>query len=263
MSSETVEQAPRQRQGHLPINPETGEKLEPRPQPGYYPGFSTLAQQDFWDEATRDVVLQRVEQVPPIRYFTEQELPLITAIFERLVPQDDRTPDKRVPLVNYVDARLHAHVTDGYRYWNMPHDWDSYRLGLPGIDQIAHHLHGRPFVELEPRQQEEVLVTLRDCKPPAGHDIWQRLPVQRFWFLLLQDAIEAYYAHPYAWDEIGFGGPAYPRGYMRLEKGQPEPWEVEEQRYEWAPPPDAISAHFTPLAGTHPTHAPPGQEGSH
>jgi hypothetical protein len=28
--------------------------------------------------------------------------------------------------------------------------------------------------------------------------------------------LAAFYAHPWAWNEIGFGGPAYPRGYMRL-----------------------------------------------
>ena len=43
----------------------------------------------------------------------------------------------------------------------------------------------------------------------------------------MQDALEGYYAHPWAWDEIGFGGPAYPRAYTRLERGEPEPWEVE------------------------------------
>ncbi len=56
------------------------------------------------------------------------------------------------------------------------------------------------------------------------------MPVHRYWMLLLQDCVEAYYAHPLSWDEIGFGGPAYPRGYMRLERGEPEPWEVEELR---------------------------------
>ena len=28
--------------------------------------------------------------------------------------------------------------------------------------------------------------------------------------------MEAFYSHPWAWNEIGFGGPAYPQGYMRL-----------------------------------------------
>ena len=38
--------------------------------------------------------------------------------------------------------------------------------------------------------------------------------------LLVQDCVTAYYSHPWAWDEIGFGGPAYPRAYMRLEAGR-------------------------------------------
>jgi len=58
---------------------------------------------------------------------------------------------------------------------------------------------------------------------------------------IIQDMVDAYYAHPYAWDEFGYGGPAYPHGYMRLEGGQPEPWEVNEQRYEWKAPPSALS----------------------
>ena len=33
---------------------------------------------------------------------------------------------------------------------------------------------------------------------------------------LLPDVVFAYYAHPTAWNEIGFGGPASPRGYVRM-----------------------------------------------
>jgi hypothetical protein len=25
-----------------------------------------------------------------------------------------------------------------------------------------------------------------------------------------------FYSHPWSWNEIGFGGPAYPRGFMRI-----------------------------------------------
>jgi hypothetical protein len=42
-------------------------------------------------------------------------------------------------------------------------------------------------------------------------------------------ACSAFYAHPWAWNEIGFGGPAYPRGYKYLALGAREPWEVEER----------------------------------
>jgi hypothetical protein len=37
-----------------------------------------------------------------------------------------------------------------------------------------------------------------------------------------------YYAHPQAWDEIGFGGPASPRGYVRMGFNRYDPWEAVE-----------------------------------
>jgi hypothetical protein len=45
---------------------------------------------------------------------------------------------------------------------------------------------------------------------------------------VLHDVINAYYAHPTAWSEIGFGGPASPRGYVRLDAGRRDPWEAAE-----------------------------------
>ena len=41
----------------------------------------------------------------------------------------------------------------------------------------------------------------------------------------MRAVLGAFYSHPWAWNEIGFGGPAYPRGYMRLGVGQKEAWE--------------------------------------
>ena len=72
-----------------------------------------------------------------------------------------------------------------------------------------------------------------------------------FWQLMMGDASDAYYAHPWAWDEIGFGGPAYPRAYTRLERGEPEPWEVEEKRYEWLAPESAVSHEVKSAAHLH------------
>jgi len=56
-------------------------------------------------------------------------------------------------------------------------------------------------------------------------------------------------------------GPAYPRAYTRLERGEPEPWEVEEHRYEWAAPGTALSDTYEPVAGSFEHHASPGQRG--
>src|SRR5579884_343817 len=197
-----------------PVDPLTNSPLPLRGQPGYYPNFHTLDQQDFWDAATRSVVLDRVNNVPPLRFFQEDELALARALFDRLIPQDDREPAFRIPVLNYVDDRLQQNRLDGYRYEGMPPDQEAYHLGLRGIDEIARHLHGRPFSQCALREQEEILQTIHDGDPPAGDDVWRRMSVERFWLLIMQDAVEGYYAHPWAWDEIGFGGPAYPRAYF-------------------------------------------------
>lgn len=230
--------------------------------PGYYPGYSVLSQQRFWDDATRKVVTDRIEHVPPIRFFSPEEARLLEAVCSHIIPQDDREPESRIPIVPQIDKRLAAHKIPGYRFEDMPPDEDAYRLGLQAIDQIAHHLHGRLYVELSGLEQDLILEMLHDGKPPAAEDIWKRVPVQRFWMLLVGDCIEGYYAHPASWDEIGYGGPAYPRGYMRLENGEPEPWEVEERRYEWKAPADSVSDRYKPVGGQG-EQAPQGQEGTH
>ncbi len=248
----------------LPVDPETRRPIAPSAQPGYYPGYHTLSQQAFWDEATRKVVLDRVQNVPPIRFFTTEEAQLVQAICDRILPQDDRDEAHKIPIVPTIDERLYTGRIDGYRYEDMPPDREAYRLGLQGIEAVAQHLYNTSFSRLGPLEQDQVLQTLHDDNPLAGEEIWQKLPVRRYWMLLVQDAVEAYYAHPYAWDEIGFGGPAYPRGYMRLEGGKPEPWEVEERRYEWEAPRTSLSDSYKPIGGLggHRSQT-SGQEGSH
>lgn len=248
----------------LPIDAHTGQPLEPMAQPGYYPGFHTLDQQNFWDEATRKTVLARVCDVPPIRFFSPTEARLMQTVCDRILPQDDRDEGHKIPLVNSIDDRLYHRRINGYQFTDMPPDHEAYQLGLQAIDAVAQCLYQRPFVECGPRAQDHVLQTLHDGQPPAGDEIWQRMSVNHFWMLLVQDVVEAYYAHPYAWDEIGFGGPAYPRGYMRLENGKPEPWEVDEQRYTWQAPPTALSDVSRPMGspGDHKTQT-AGQEGMH
>jgi hypothetical protein len=45
---------------------------------------------------------------------------------------------------------------------------------------------------------------------------------------MAHDIVLAYYAHPSAWSEIGWGGPASPRGYVRLDFNDRDPWEAVE-----------------------------------
>jgi hypothetical protein len=200
-----------------------------------------MSQKNYWDKATRDVIDMRVEQPPSIRYFTADQVRFWRAVFDHLIPQFDRTPDRRIPIVEPLDERLYQNHSIGYRYENMPPDRDAYNLGQQAIEEEAKARFGGEFIYLPHGQQDTLLQALHDGKNVAGKQIWKQMSIRRFWQLLMQDAVEAYYSHPWAWDEIGFGGPAYPRAYTRLERGEPEPWEVEEHRYQWLAPRYTVS----------------------
>ena len=235
-----------------PRDARSGEPLEPTREPGYYPRFSTLSQSSFWDDATRKLIKHRVEISPQIEFFTQEEWKFWSTVFHHLIPQTDRTEDRQISLIAPLDRRLHLNQTAGYRYESMPHDRDIYKThGIEAINQESQARYGGNFLSLPHLQQEFVLQAIHDRKPIAGGLIWKQMSVHRFWQLIMGDAIDAYYAHPWAWDEIGFGGPAYPRAYTRLERGEPEPWEVEEQPYDWIAPSASVSDEVESTAHHH------------
>lgn len=226
----------------FPADPVTGEPIRDLEQPGYYPGYSTLAQQMKWEQATRSTVLERVTASPELHFFGPDEAALLAAIIDRVLPQDDRAADKTIPILPQIDERLSKNALNGFRYEDMPPDREAYRIGLRAIEEMALQRFGSMFASLSVHRQELLLKSIHDGKPEPPHPAWKQMPVHRFWAMLMEDCVTAYYAHPWAWDEVGFGGPAYPRGYMRLENGLPEPWEKDEQRYEWNTPVDSVSA---------------------
>jgi hypothetical protein len=192
-----------------------------------YPDSDILAQRGHWDDATRRVVLDRVHNVPAFRYFDLSQRATLEALCARVVPQAHRPPERRVPIAPWIDARCHDSADDGFRFDDMPPNEVAWEWGLAGLDQTAAALFGARFAELAAERQDEVVRTVRDGAPPG--DAWLRLPPARWWtYVALRQITGAYYAHPYAWDEIGFGGPAYPRGYASLNFGAPEPWEARE-----------------------------------
>lgn len=219
----------------------TGGELCDLDQPGYYAGYSTMAQKKSWEDATRTVLTDRIEKTPPIRFFSSGEAALLGVIIDRLMPQDDRSHSRTIPILPIVDERLYMNSLNGFRYEDMPPDQEAYRIGIQAIEEMSIERFQQSFTEMTVHRQELILKSLHDGKPDPANAAWQQIPVHRFWALLMEDCVTAYYSHPYAWDEIGFGGPAYPRGYMRLENGLPEPWEKDERRYEWNAPVDSLS----------------------
>jgi hypothetical protein len=196
-----------------------------------YPNYNVLDKWSLpdWDDQTREVVRERLEDIPPIRFFTDEEAQTLTAVAERIVPQPDRGKTEKVPIVPWIDEKLHDDKRDGYRYEEMPAQREAWQLGLKGINETAQALFdGKHFPDLDALSQDVVLTHVARGNPPGP--LWKQLPAARFFRDVLSTTIiKIYYAHPLAWNEIGYNGPSSPRGHVRKWGGGVDPWEAPEQ----------------------------------
>lgn len=178
-----------------------------------------------WNEQTRDVVRKRMKELPERRFLTIAQWSLLEAIVDRLIPQPDRSTP--VPIVPWIDDMLHHNRGPGYRFADMPSLRDSWRQGLDAIAAEARSRHGREFEQLSPEEQELILCDVQQDRVDRRY--WGELPAAGFFtHHLLKEVVSIYYSHPSAWSEIGYGGPASPRGYARLGFDERDPWEAEE-----------------------------------
>jgi len=179
---------------------------------GRYPDFDVLASKDRWDEATRQVVLARLEPPGPLRFFTAAEEPTLRAFCDIVLAQD---AEPRIPVAEFVDAKLADGQLDGYQYADMPDDRDTWRLVLRGLDEAAEQRYGKAsFAHAEIPTQLALVDQFSRGRLHGGS--WSQLNETRAWSVCMRMTLSAFYSHPWAWNEIGFGGPAYPRGFMRL-----------------------------------------------
>ena len=178
---------------------------------GRYPDFDVLDAVDTWDEATKKVVLARLEPPGPLRFFTPAEEPILRAFCDTVLAQDC---EPRVPVPEMVDSKLAEGRLDGYQYADMPDDRGTWRLVLRGLDHTATQGYQTGFAHCTEDQRNAIVAQFAQGRLVGG--VWDELNVTRAWSVVMRAALAAFYSHPWAWNEIGFGGPAYPRGFMRL-----------------------------------------------
>jgi len=110
--------------------------------------------------------------------------------------------------------------------WSARPMREAWARGLNAIAAECTDRFGKPFEELSSEEQDTYLTDLQNGE--VSDRFWGDMPVQCFFSeLLLKDVLEIYYSHPAAWSEIGFGGPASPRGYVRTGFDERDPWEAE------------------------------------
>ena len=196
-------------------------------EPPRYPGYDVQAKRrtPSWNEPTRRAIDKRAAVPREPRFLNTDEWVTLTAVAERIVPQPrGRVP---VPLAALIDEKLLQDAGDGYRDARLPPLREAWRRGLHALDAEARHAHGAPFARLGAPEQDALLTRMQ--RGDLHDAAWDGMPPDLFFAKqLARDIVRAYYGEPTAWNEIGFGGPASPRGYVRMGFDRRDPWEAAE-----------------------------------
>ncbi len=204
-------------------------EIEKHDAPSPYAGYDVLAKwrTTSFDDRTRAVLAARLHDIPPRRFFSPEELALLEAIVERLAPPLPGLSPYLLALT--IDDRVYRNLGEGFRSESAPPLQESWRRGLAGVDGEAHRLFSMAFPFLGLNAREQTLRAIQSGAVDAA--LWRPLdPAGFFTDMLLKTVAGLAYAHPLAWSDIGFGGPASPRGYVRLGFDARDPWEAKERQ---------------------------------
>ncbi len=192
-----------------------------------FPGYDVLSKREgmSWNDPTRQAIDERISVKDEPLFFTIQEYRILQALCDRILPQAEG--EVKIPLAAHVDRHLQINGASGTRYEPMPYDGDAWKIGLAALDAEARENYGVPFYDLWPENADALLTRCQNGE--LDNAAWQNVPPALFFKRrILAEIPSAFYAQPAGWSEIGFGGPASPRGYVRMQADRRDPWEAAE-----------------------------------
>ena len=162
------------------------------------------------------------------RFLGPAEHAAVAAICARLIPSDeDGAGAAEADVVTFIDRQLAGFYGRGQN-WYMKGPFGEgtstqgyqsehppamlYRLALAELDAYCRAEHGAPFAELGADEQDAILAGLE------GEEIeFDRVPAKTFFDLILENAIEGFFADPIyggnrdmvGWRYVGFPGTRY------------------------------------------------------
>ncbi|MDU5144894.1 MAG: gluconate 2-dehydrogenase subunit 3 family protein [Paenibacillus dendritiformis] len=193
----------------------------------HYPSFDVMKERHEWDDHTQTIVMSRVKPNNALHFFTPPEAGMIRRIASLLV--DDETPEALDYVLVHIDRTMHRSPGESQRKAGVPEAPKLLRTGLLALEQAAQALHSASFADLDADIQRQYLQDMSQsaAKPKKA---WTGIPQVELFRKLLNLTVEAYYSHPKVWSDIGYAGPAYPRGYVRTQMGQLDPWEAQPEQ---------------------------------
>jgi gluconate 2-dehydrogenase gamma chain len=119
------------------------------------------------------------------RYLNEEEITLLDAIVEQVIPTDDFPGGKWANVSNFIDKQL-----DTYYKKHQA----EYREGLAAFEKTVIQLKGKNFEEIPFAEQTAILEKMEAGQFPG--DYWKDHPSAGFFDLVRQHALQGFYGSP-------------------------------------------------------------------
>ncbi|MEL6063788.1 MULTISPECIES: alpha/beta hydrolase [unclassified Methylobacterium] len=204
--------------------------------PAVPPAYAALIASERVNSRLREALDARAEPDDPAyrpQALDPVELAILRAALARVLPVSG------LDLAARIDRRLAAGQGDGWRFSALPADPEAYRAGLRTLDAAARAARHRPFVALDPDNQDALLTLCQTGALTVPEALGGRLDADRmrFWFEDLRgDAARLWLGHPAALARIGFSGIGAGGdrpdaiatdlpGFHAVGLDAPEPWE--------------------------------------
>jgi len=119
------------------------------------------------------------------RYLNEEEVTLLDAIVEQIIPTDDFPGGKWANVSNFIDRQLSTYYTK--------HQIE-YREGLAAFEKTVVQMKGKRFEELLFDEQTAILEKM-ETREFSG-DYWKDHPAASFFNMVRQHSLQGFYGSP-------------------------------------------------------------------
>src|SRR5208283_2341596 len=126
-----------------------------------------------------------IGSISPWRCLSEDEARTLEAICERIIPSDQDPGAGWAGVVTFIDWQL----VGPYRKLRKTYQW-----GLAGTNGTSLAMFGKPFVALNPQQQDAVLQTMD--KGEARGECWKQVSAKSFFALVVNHTMQGFYGDP-------------------------------------------------------------------
>jgi gluconate 2-dehydrogenase gamma chain len=119
------------------------------------------------------------------RYLNEEEISLLDAIVEQIIPTDDFPGGKWANVSNFIDKQLDSY----YRKHQT-----AYRDGLAAFEKTVIQMKSKKFEELSFEDQTAILEKMQDGE--LSGDYWKEHSPADFFDMIRQHSLQGFYGSP-------------------------------------------------------------------